>query len=94
MIFNIFGIHVGVLTLIQSIYMIIEKKERLPMLMIYVVCGLGFIGLGIGGFFIPKNLDYLTVVSLLCFAILYLGITYFSKKRKTAQQHKVASGKK
>ncbi len=94
MVYSILGILVGILTIIQVIFMAIGKKERFCLIAVYIVCGLGFTGSGIGSFFIPKDVDYIPILCLLFFAILYLAITYIIlKKRKTAQQHKIRSGK-
>ncbi|MDE7384396.1 MAG: hypothetical protein K2M84_01415, partial [Anaeroplasmataceae bacterium] len=60
-----------------------------------LILAIGFIGTGIGGFFIPKDLDYITIVLLLIFAVLFLVQYYvFLKKNQTPQKHKVTSSKK
>ena len=95
MIYNILGVIIGVFVLINSIFLIIGKKERVLVYGINLFCALGFLGTGIGGFFIPKNLELLPIILLLIFAVIFLVQYYvLLKKSQTPKNHKVASRKK
>lgn len=57
------------------------------MLILCGVCGLGLLASGIAGFFIPKELEYITIILLLFFAVLYiLVVIILKKKAKSAQE--------
>ncbi|MDE6241278.1 MAG: hypothetical protein K2M08_02520 [Anaeroplasmataceae bacterium] len=95
MIYNILGIIIGIFVLINSILLIVSKKEKQFVCIINLFLAIGFIGTGIGGFFIPKDLDYITIILLFIFAVLFLVQYYvFLKKNQAPQKHKVNSSKK
>lgn len=95
MIYNILGILIGVFVLINSILLTLGKKEKQFVCIINFILALGFIGAGVGGFFIPEKLDYITITLLLIFAVLFLVQYYvFLKKSQTTKNHKVTSRKK
>lgn len=95
MIYNILGIIIGCFVFLNAIFMMVSKKENVVIYAINIFCSIGFIGTGIGGFFVPKNLDYIPVILLLVFALLFLIQYYlFLKKNKESKQHKITSRKK
>ncbi|MCM1196668.1 MAG: hypothetical protein NC310_06340 [Roseburia sp.] len=95
MIYNILGIIIGIFTFINSIFLIVSKKEKQFVCIINFVLALGFIGTGIGGFFIPEKLEYITIILLLIFAVLFLVQYYvFLKKGQASKNHKITSSKK
>ncbi len=94
-IYNILGILIGIFVLINSILLIAGKKEKQLVCIFNFALAIGFIATGICGFFIPENLDYITIILLLIFAVLFLVQYYlFLKKNQTSQKHKITSSKK
>ncbi len=95
MVYNILGIIIGILALLNSILFLVGKKGNVYLYVIDILCSFGFIITGISGFFIPKAWDMIPVILLLVFAILYLVVNYILlKKRKNSQTHKQQSTKK
>ncbi|MDE5566371.1 MAG: hypothetical protein K2I77_05235 [Anaeroplasmataceae bacterium] len=92
MFYNITGIVLGIILLFNSIFLYKNKKEKLYILMIGIVLSLGLLGSGIGGFFMPQNLSYVTIILLLSFCVLYLVFYYvILKDRKNTKQTKINS---
>lgn len=94
MFYNIAGIVLGVLLLLNSYIAFKISKEKISVLIIGLTFSLGLIGSGIGGFFISQNLSYVTILLLLVFSIGYLIFYYVVlKEKKKPQQGKVNSRK-
>lgn len=95
MIYNILGILIGVFVFINSILLAVSKKEKQFVCILNFILAIGFIGTGVGGFFIPEKFDYIPIILLLIFAVLFLVQYYvFLKKSQTSKNHKVTSRKK
>ncbi|MDE6655946.1 MAG: hypothetical protein K2J85_03040, partial [Anaeroplasmataceae bacterium] len=91
----ILGIIIGVFVLINSILLIVGKKEKPLVYAINLFCAFGFLATGIGGFFIPEKLDIIPIILLLVFAVIFLVQYYvFLKKNNSSQKHKIHSSKK
>lgn len=92
MFYCILGIIVGVLLLMHSLFLVFSIKSKIRVVLINILCALGLVGTGIGGFFIPKALDYITIILLLFFSITFLVLySIFLKERKNSQQRKINS---
>lgn len=78
------GIVIGLILTASSIYLLMTKKNDLVSNLIYLGCGLGYIGTGIGGFFINKDLEFIIILLLTLFsAIAVLWYYVFNKKINT-----------
>ncbi len=85
MFYTIVAIIIGLLIFINSIFLCI-KKEKIVVLIYDIFCGIGLVTSGIGGFFIPKDMEYITILLLLCFSLAYLIFNFILlKKRKKTQ---------
>lgn len=94
MLYNILGIIVGSLLLIHSLFLIFSVKPKKVAVALNLTCAAGLIGTGIGGFFIPKALDYIVIILLLFFSIIFLVVySVFLKERKQPQRREVNSRK-
>lgn len=85
MFYTIVAIIIGLLIFINSIFLCI-KKEKIVVLIYDIFCGIGLVTSGIGGFLIPKDMEYITILLLLCFSLAYLIFNFILlKKRKKTQ---------
>ena len=85
MFYTIVAIIIGLLIFINSIFLCI-KKEKIVVLIYDIFFGIGLVTSGIGGFFIPKDMEYITILLLLCFSLAYLMFNFILlKKRKKTQ---------
>lgn len=92
MFYNITGIVLGIILFSNSIFLYKNKKEKIYILMVGIVLSLGLLGSGIGGFFMPQDLSYVTIILLLLFCVLYLVFYYVVlKERKDTKQAKINS---
>lgn len=90
MFYNIAGIVLGLLLLLNSYIAFRISKEKLSVLIIGIFFSLGLVGSGIGGFFMPENLSYIPILLLLVFSIGYLIFYYLVlKENKKSQQGKI-----
>ncbi len=65
--YNIVSIAIGVILIVFGIVKIIKKPMSIGI--ISIVHGLLFIGFGIYGFFIPKEYQFITILSMLAIAV-------------------------
>lgn len=92
--YNIAGIILGLLLLLSTCLTFQKRNQPKGNLMVGIIFSLGFIGSGIGGFFTPKNLEYITIILLLFFSIGYLILYYLIlKERNHSNQTKINSRK-
>lgn len=94
MFYCILGIVIGGILFLHSLVTIISKKKKMGVYCFNIFCSFGFMGSGIGGFFMPKSLEYITMLLLLFFSICFLVSYYlFLKERKNSNQRKINSCK-
>lgn len=94
MFYSILGIGVGSLLLIHSLFLFFSVKPKILVSVVNLICALGLIGTGIGGFFVPKDLDYITIILLLVFSVVFLVLySIFLNQRKNSQRREVNSSK-
>lgn len=65
--YNIVSIAIGVILIVFGIVKIIKKPMSIGI--ISIVHGLLFVGFGIYGFFIPKEYQFITILSMLAIAV-------------------------
>ena len=68
--YNIVSIILGVLVIGFGIMKI--KKQPLLLIIISIIHGLGFLGFGIGGFFVPEKYEFITILGMLALTITLL----------------------
>ncbi len=90
MFYNILAIIIGIFLILNLIFTFAsKKKERLSVLLINLFASLCFLGMGIGGFFVPKDYEYVTTLILLVLSVFYLVFFFVqSKKSKKSQKTK------
>ena len=65
--YNIVSIVVGIILIGFGIVQIIKKVRSIGI--ISIIHGLLFIGSGIGGFFLPKNYEFISILAMLALAV-------------------------
>lgn len=90
MLYNILAIIIGIFLILNLIFSFVNsKKERFSILLINLITSLCFFGMGIGGFFVPKDYEYVTILVLLVLSVFYLMLFFVqSKKSKKSQETK------
>ncbi|MDE5715689.1 MAG: hypothetical protein K2I42_06100 [Anaeroplasmataceae bacterium] len=90
MVYNILGIIIGLLVLINIIMTIVNrKKEKLYITIINIITALLFLATGISGFFIPEKYEYISFVLLLVLSVFYLSFFFIvSKKNNNSNKKK------
>ncbi|MBQ9124170.1 MAG: hypothetical protein IJY14_00625 [Acholeplasmatales bacterium] len=79
--YNIVSILIGLILIAHSISSLKKNKKLFGILTI--IHSLLFIGFGIGGFFLPKGYEVITILAMLAFCItMVLSILLFNKKEK------------
>lgn len=86
MLYNILGIIIGVFILLNSIFLIKSKRINAIVWGINLFCSFGFIATGIGGFFFPESLNYVPIILLFVFSLIFLvQYSIFLKKNKESK---------
>lgn len=90
MLYNILSIIISVFLILNLILSFVhKKKESLIVVIINTLAAIGFLGMGIGGFFVPKKFEYITILVLLGLSVFYLVFFFIqSKKGKKPQETK------
>lgn len=81
MFYYVSGIIIGFILVASSIYLLITKKNDFKSNIVYLLCGLGYIGTGIGGFFIDKKLEFIIILLLTLFSAITIIWYYIFNKR-------------
>ena len=68
--YNIVSIILGLLVIGFGIMKI--KKQPILLIIIAIAHGLGFLGFGIGGFFVPEKYEFITILGMLALTITLL----------------------
>jgi len=79
--YNIVSIVVGTILLAFFSYQI-YKNKKLAFGILGIVFGILFIGLGVFGFFLPKDYEFITVLGMLALTVIMILILLLSKKEK------------
>ena len=79
--YNIVSIVVGTILLAFFSYQI-YKNKKLAFGILGIVLGILFIGLGVFGFFLPKDYEFITVLGMLALTVIMILILLLSKKEK------------
>ena len=78
--YDIVSIFVGILFVLFGIFQI--KKQSILFSVLVFIQSVGFLVAGIGGFFLPKAYEYITILAMLAFCIT-MGITLLLLYKKT-----------
>ena len=81
MFYNITGIIVGLFVIISSIILVKGNKKVSLINVVSFISGFGLLTVGIVGFFIPKDYEFITQVFLLIFVGIYC-IAYMKTNQK------------
>ncbi len=82
MVYNILGIIIGVLILINIIMTFVNKKrDKLYILIINIITVCLFLATGISGFFIPEKYEYISFILLLILSVFYLSFFFIVSKK-------------
>ena len=76
--YNIVSISIGVILLVFGITQIIKNKKAFGI--ISIVHSLLFIGVGVYGFFIPKDYEFIPVLAMLAFTVTMILSFLLTKK--------------
>lgn len=93
MLYNILAVIIGALALINAIILAITKKDKMYVTIINLVFSLLFLVIGIVGFIMPSDFEYITILLMLLVAIGYLVFFYtigknsINKPRNYRKQH-------
>ena len=79
--YNIVSIVVGTILLAFFSYQI-YKNKKLAFGILGIVLGILFIRLGVFGFFLPKDYEFITVLGMLALTVIMILILLLSKKEK------------
>lgn len=80
MFYGITAIILGIILIYQA-FILWKSKDSNIQLVLCIICGLGFIGSGVTFFVIPKDLEYVSILLLLFFCVVYV-VVYFILKQK------------
>lgn len=92
MFYNITSIVLGILLFLNLILSLQKIKSAMTRI-VTIVTSIGLIGIGVGGFFIPNEFEYITILVMLVLSILYVIYVYvlIKKAKKTQQTEKKSS---
>lgn len=80
--YNSFSILLGILLLVFSI-LTIKNKKKVLFGIIAIIISVLYVTLGIGGFFLPKEYEFITVLGMLalCIIMLICLLTLYKKDK-------------
>lgn len=84
--YNIFGIIIGVVIVVYLLSNLKYNKKLFTI--ISFILGVALIGIGIYGFFIPSNLDFIIIIILLALAVLLILASIFLNSKSNVKKKK------